>query len=98
MGRIPRICFALLFPFHALYAKQSECHYDRLTDIYTIRGMKFSGTIFNYFNNECNKGKIVKMVQHDGEVCTIQYLTDKELEQAVHLNNELERVLNEASK
>lgn len=74
-----RIIWSVFYPLHAMHAKQSGCHYDMRTDTYTIRGKKFSGSIFNFFNDEAKKGTKFKFIKTDtyGDV-TIEFLPENE--------------------
>lgn len=43
--------YYVLFPLNWFYNRQSGIKYDAERDIYTIRGIKFSGDVFIHFKN-----------------------------------------------
>lgn len=77
MHPIGKAIWKLFYPLHAMYVRNSQCHYDLRTDVYTIRGMKFSGNIFSFLNNEANEGRVfrLKKTSKDGTV-EVEYLPD----------------------
>jgi hypothetical protein len=73
----------ILFPLNWFYQRQSGIKYDPLRNIYTIRGMKFSGQIFEFLRHASNKGKTFQLTETDGKECML-----KEIKNEMALINE----------
>lgn len=70
--------YYILFPLNWFYEKQSWVKYEPLTDVYTIRGMKFTGAVFETLKDEANKGFKFELVD-TGEYVTIRSLRGSEV-------------------
>jgi len=75
-----RFIYWVLFPLNWFYERQSGIKYDHLNDIYFIRGMKFSGIIFEMLRHQANEGKVFRLKEADGKTATVEEL---------HLENSL---------
>jgi len=67
--------YAVLFPLRALYERQSRCHYDFVTDTYTIGGVKISGRVFNYFDSYAKGRNVFRFIKSPLGDITIEDLT-----------------------
>lgn len=80
------VLHSILFPLHSFYEKQSGIKYDPRTNIYTIRGMKFSAEIFDSLKDSSLKGEYFQLVDV-GECATIRRVK-------IHINGaDLKRAL-----
>lgn len=74
-GSIPpkwvRILRYVLFPLHWFYANQSGIKYDYATNIYTIRGIEFSGQLLEAFGDAKNNGLKFQLIT-DGKNATLK--------------------------
>lgn len=61
--------YYILFPLNWLYEKQAYIKYDILTDVYTIRGMKFTGEVFYHLKQ--SRGMRFEIVD-TGEYVTLK--------------------------
>lgn len=69
--------YRVLFPLNWFYQKQSGMRYDPLTDVYFIRGMRFTSQVFDTLRDMAKVGHKFELVETDGEVCTIRSLSEK---------------------
>jgi hypothetical protein len=75
LANVPEACIApkwiqltyyLLFPLNYFYLKNSNIKYDVEMDIYTVRGIKFSGDFFMIFKN--SRGRSYEITEIDGTI------------------------------
>jgi len=66
------VVHAVLFPFHAMYARQAQVKYDPWKNTYTIQGIELSGCFFSMFNDDAARGTVFKFVNTDNGVITLE--------------------------
>jgi len=62
-----KFTYYLLFPLNYFYLKNSAIKYDVEKDIYTIRGIKFTGEVFSHFKNSI--GRSFEITEINGIIC-----------------------------
>lgn len=83
--KLLKFIYYTLFPFNWLYERQSNINYKVETDVYTIRGMRFTGELFYYFKSLASKGTVFQFI-NVSDNCTLRTLCLDDLEKEwVHL-------------
>jgi hypothetical protein len=59
--------YYVLFPLNYFYIKNSNIKYDVQCDIYTVRGIKFSGEVFMHLKNSI--GRSFEITEINGTLC-----------------------------
>ncbi|WP_019986452.1 hypothetical protein [Rudanella lutea] len=54
----------------------SEPNYDPVTRVYTILGMRFHADVFQLLHDAAKKGQKFRLIEADGEICTLEQLPD----------------------
>ena len=68
------IFYAILFPFNSWYANQSTCHYNFMTDTYTIRGIKIPSELFSHFTRDARNGTIFRTIRdQNGDLTLVKF-------------------------
>lgn len=79
--------YKILFPIKSTYESQSGCHFNPLTNVYTIMGIKYHSGIFEAFSEGMLNRPFIISTREDGVVTITDYEQEaKECEEWCGMN------------
>ena len=75
-NKFVRLVHFLLFPLHFLYERNSQVHFDQVSMIYTIRGVKISAAFFDMIRSKEHDGSAFIFFKDQFGVTTIERINN----------------------